>query len=493
VSSAPLITPFRRIAENTVAAPMTAPIHGSDRAIRFDIRAPAHLAIRSVIAMQHHAAIGIPPVVSWRDGKDDLNRMSRPRVVVIGGGFGGLYAARALRGAPVDVTVLDRRNHHVFQPLLYQVAMAALSPGDIASPIRWILRRERNVEVLLADVTRIDPVRKAVVLADGEVAYDYLIVAAGATHAYFGHDDWRAAAPGLKTLEDALEIRRRVLLAFERAERESDPARRSALLTFVVVGGGPTGVEMAGALAEMSRQSLARNFRHFDPGSARIVLVEAGSAVLATFPESLREAARRDLEHLGVDVRSGIPVTDVRPGSVRVGDETIAVETVVWAAGVAASPLGATLGAPVDRSGRVLVNPDLTVPGHADVFVVGDLASLAGPDGRPLPGVAQVAIQMGRHAARNIEAATHGRPYTPFKYHDLGNMATIGRASAVADFGWLRLKGLIAWQAWLFVHIMNLIGFRNRLVVLVQWAWAYFSYQRAVRLITGSDRTESPR
>ncbi len=432
-------------------------------------------------------------MVSWRDGEEDLNRMPRPRVVVIGGGFGGLYAARALRHAPVDVTLIDRRNHHLFQPLLYQVAMAALSPGDIASPIRWILRHERNVEVQLAEVMRIDPSRKVVVLGDGEIAYDYLIVAAGATHAYFGHDEWRVTAPGLKTLEDALEIRRRVLLAFERAERETDPVRRSALLTFVVVGGGPTGVEMAGALAEMSRQSLARDFRHFDPGSARIVLVEAGAAVLATFPASLRAAAQHDLERLGVDVRTGIPVTEVRPGSVRVGGETIAAETVIWAAGVAASPIGATLGAPVDRAGRVLVNPDLTVPGHADVFVIGDLASLNDAGGRPLPGVAQVAIQMGRHAARNIEAARRGRPHTPFRYRDLGNMATIGRASAVADFGWLRLKGLIAWQAWLFVHIMNLIGFRNRLVVLVQWAWAYFSYQRAVRLITGSGRGEPDR
>ncbi len=421
----------------------------------------------------------------------DLNRTARPHVVVIGGGFGGLYAARALRRAPVDITLLDRRNHHLFQPLLYQVATAALSPGDIASPIRWVLRRQSNVEVQLAEVVRIDADRKTVVLADGETPYDYLIVAAGATDAYFGHDEWRAAAPGLKTLEDALDVRRRVLMAFERAERETDPARRATLLTFVVVGGGPTGVEMAGALAEISRQSLARDFRHFDPGSARIMLVEAGPAVLATFPETLREAARRDLERLGVDVRTGTPVTDVRPGRVQIGQETIAADTVLWAAGVAASPIGATLGAPTDRAGRVLVNPDLTIPGHADVFVIGDLASLKGADGKPLPGVAQVAIQMGRHAARNIEAAIAGRPCSPFRYRDLGNMATIGRASAVADFGWLRLKGLIAWQAWLFVHIMNLIGFRNRLVVLVQWAWAYFSYQRAVRLITGHDGSGS--
>jgi NADH dehydrogenase len=387
--------------------------------------------------------------------------------------------------------VIDRRNHHLFQPLLYQVATAALSPGDIASPIRWILRRQPNVTVLLADVVRIDASRKAVVLADGEIAYDYVIVATGATHAYLGHDEWRKAAPGLKTLEDALDIRRRVLLAFERAERETDPARRCALLTFVVIGGGPTGVEMAGALSEISRESLARDFRHFDPGSARIILVEAGPGVLAAFPKTLREAAKRDLERLGVDVRTGSPVTDVQPGRVAIGDTVIEAETVLWAAGVAASPLGATLGVPGDRAGRVLVNPDLTIPGHPEVFVIGDLASLKGEDGRPLPGVAQVAIQMGKHAARNIEAATAGRPYTSFRYRDRGNMATIGRASAVADFGWLRLKGRLGWAAWLFVHIMSLIGFRSRLVVLVQWAWAYVSYQRAVRLITGQEGTGS--
>ena len=417
----------------------------------------------------------------------------RPEVIIIGGGFGGLYAARALRRAAVRVTLLDRRNHHLFQPLLYQVAMAALSPGDIASPIRWILRRQKNVDVLLAEVTRIDPAEKRLVLADGEMSYDYLIVASGATHAYFGHDEWRTAAPGLKTLEDALEIRRRVLLAFERAERETDPARRQALLTFVVIGGGPTGVEMAGALAEMARQSLARDFRHFDPGSARIVLVEGGPGVLATFPKPLRKVAQRDLVRLGVEVRTGAPVTSVSPGRVEMGADVLAAATILWAAGVAASPLGATLGVPVDRAGRVFINPDLTIPGHPEVFVIGDLASLTGADGRGLPGVAQVAIQMGRHAARNIQDAIAGRPYEPFSYRNLGNMATIGRASAVADFGWLRLKGLLAWQAWLFVHIMNLIGFRNRLVVLVQWAWAYFSYQRAVRLITGHDEDRHSR
>jgi NADH dehydrogenase len=417
-----------------------------------------------------------------------------PHVVIIGGGFGGLYAARALRRLPVQITLIDRRNHHLFQPLLYQVAMAALSPGDIASPIRWILRRQRNVDVILAEASAVDVAGKRVVLADGAtVPYDFLIVAAGATHAYFGHDEWRPIAPGLKTLEDALDIRRRVLMAFERAEREKDPDRRRALLTFVLIGAGPTGVEMAGALAEISRQSLARDFRHFDPSSARIVLVEAGPAVLPTFPDPLRQAALHDLERLGVEVRLGVRVTGVSEGRVQMDADALKAETIIWTAGVAASPLGRTLGAPLDRAGRVLVQPDLTIPGRQDVFVIGDLASLNGPDGKPLPGVAQVAIQMGERAARNIERALENQPYRAFVYRDLGNMATIGRASAVADFGRVRLKGWFAWLAWLFVHIMNLIGFRNRVVVLVQWAWAYFSYQRAVRLITGvTDRSEEP-
>jgi NADH dehydrogenase len=385
------------------------------------------------------------------------------------------------------VTLLDRKNHHTFQPLLYQVATAALSPGDIASPIRWILRHQPNVEVQLAELRSVDVARRTVILTDGEMNYDYLILATGSTHAYFGHDQWREAAPGLKSLEDALEIRRRVLMAFERAERESDPSRRRALLTFVVVGGGPTGVELAGALAEISRQSLARNFRHFDPGSARVLLLEGGPSLLAAFPETLRTATRQHLEQLGVDVRTGSVVTRVSTGEVEAAGESIEAATVLWAAGVAASPVGATLGAPTDRAGRVLVQQDLTIAGHPEVFVVGDLASLNGKDGTPLPGVAQVAIQMGKHAARNIRRSIAGEASLPFKYVDLGNMATIGRGFAIADFGWLRLKGWIAWLAWLFVHIMNLIGFRNRLVVLVQWAWAYFSYQRAIRLITGSD------
>jgi NADH dehydrogenase len=408
-----------------------------------------------------------------------------PHVIIVGGGFGGLYAAKALAGAAVRVTLVDRRNHHVFQPLLYQVATAGLSPGDIASPIRWILRRQANIEVVLAEVRSVVPTQRRVVLSDSELTYDYLILAAGSTHAYFGHAEWGVVAPGLKTLEDALEIRRRVLLAFEFAEREDDPVKRKTLLTFVVIGAGPTGVELAGALAEISRQSLGRDFRHFDPRSARVVLLERGNSVLETFPEPLRAAARRDLERLGVEVRTGTAVTSVSPSHVETGATSIDAATILWAAGVAAAPVGGTLGVPVDRAGRVLVEPDLTVSGHPDIFVVGDLASLEGADGKPLPGVAQVAIQMGKHAARNIARAIDRQQPTPFVYRNLGNMATIGRASAIADFGWLRLKGWFAWLAWLFVHIMNLIGFRNRLVVLVQWAVAYISYQRAIRLITG--------
>ena len=380
----------------------------------------------------------------------------------------------------------------MFQPLLYQVAMAALSPGDIASPIRWILRRQRNIEVLLADARAIDPARRTVALTDDEITYDYLIVASGATHAYFGHDEWRPVAPALKTLEDALEIRRRVLLAFERAERERDAARRVGLLTFVVIGGGPTGVELAGALAEISRQSLARDFRHFDPSSARIILVEGGPTLLSSFPEPLRRAALADLQRLGVEVRVNSVVTNVVDGRVTMGTDSLDADTVLWAAGVAASPLGATLGVPVDRAGRVRIEPDLTIPGYPNVFVIGDLATLPDEHGKPLPGVAQVAIQMGQHAVRNILRSLEGQPMRAFRYKDLGNMATIGRNSAIADFGTFTMTGYPAWLAWLFVHLVNLIGFRNRLLVLVQWAWAYFSYQRAIRLITGGHPADGP-
>jgi NADH dehydrogenase len=411
----------------------------------------------------------------------------RPRVVIIGGGFGGLSAARALRRAPVDVRLIDRRNHHVFQPLLYQVATAGLSPGDIASPIRWILRKHRNLHVWLAEVQAIDPVRRVVRLVDGEVPYDYLIVAAGATHAYFGHDEWRAHAPGLKTLEDALDMRRRVLLAFEQAEREPDKQVQRRLLTFVVIGGGPTGVELAGSLAEISRHALANDFRAIDPESARIILIEGGPALLPSYPADLSQFARKALERLGVAVWTGSVVTDVSAGRVRVGEETIEAGTVLWAAGVSASPLGATLGAPVDRTGRVLVRDDLTVPGHPEISVVGDLAAFPAAGGW-LPGVAQVAMQQAAHAAANVERQVAGQPTRPFVYRDLGNLATIGRNSAVADFPRFHMKGWHAWLFWLFVHIFNLIGFRNRLSVMTQWAYSYMTYQRSVRLITGNSK-----
>lgn len=409
----------------------------------------------------------------------------RPTVVIVGGGFGGLSAARALRDAPVDVLLVDRRNHHVFQPLLYQVATAGLSPGDISSPIRWILRKQRNIRVWLAEATRVDVDRRVLVLNDGEVPYDYLILAPGATHAYFGHDEWHEHAPGLKTLEDALEMRRRVLLAFEQAEREQDRARQRRLLTFVVVGAGPTGVELAGALAEISRHALAHDFRAIDPESARVILVEGGPAVLPSYPSDLSAFARRALERLGVAVWTGSIVTNVEAGKVYVGGEVIEAGTILWAAGVSASSLGRSLGAPTDRAGRVLVNDDLTIPGHPEVFVVGDLAALKGQDGRWLPGVAQVAIQQAAHAAANVRRAANGQAHTPFVYKNLGNLATIGRNYAVADLPRLKMTGYPAWLFWLFVHILNLVGFRNRLSVMLQWASSYMTYQRSVRLITG--------
>jgi NADH dehydrogenase len=413
--------------------------------------------------------------------------MPRPRVVIIGGGFGGLNAAKTLHRAPVDVLLIDRRNHHVFQPLLYQVATAGLSPGDIASPIRWILRNQRNVEVWLGEVTKIDVDHRTVVLRDGQTTYDYLIVAAGSSHAYFGHDQWQHYAPGLKTLEDALDIRRRVLLAFEEAEREQDPNRQRRLLTFVVVGGGPTGVELAGALAEISRHALAHDFRTIAPESARIILVEGGPHVLPTYPASLSAFARRALERLGVAVWTSKIVTDVEADKVHLGAETIETGTVLWAAGVSASSVGRTLNVPTDRAGRVLVNDDLTVPGYPEIAVIGDLAISKGPNGQPLPGVAQVAIQGGVHAARNIERSIAGREREPFVYKNLGNLATIGRNAAVSDLPWGTMKGYPAWLFWLFVHIFKLIGFRNRLSVMTQWAFSYMTYQRSVRLITGED------
>ncbi len=410
-----------------------------------------------------------------------------PHVVIAGGGFGGISAVRAFRGCPVRVTLLDRHNYHAFQPLLYQVATAGLSPGDIASPIRWMLRRQPGVRVLLAAAREVDAGRNLLRLDAGELAYDFLILATGATHAYFGHDEWEADAPGLKTLDDALEMRRRVLMAFERAERVEEPQTRRQLLTFVIVGGGPTGVELAGALAEIARHTLARQFRTFDPASARIVLIEAAPRILAMYPDSLQQAALRSLRGLGVEVIMSAPVTNIGPWGVEAGGRRVEAGTVLWAAGIAASGIGRSLGVALDRAGRVLVEPDLSVPGHPDIFAIGDLASLQ-QDGRPLPGVAQVAIQMGRHAAKMVCRTAAGRPREPFRYRDYGNMATIGRAAAIADFGWLRLSGWPAWVAWLFLHIMKLVGFRNRLGVMLQWAWAYFTYQRSVRLITGSER-----
>jgi NADH:ubiquinone reductase (H+-translocating) len=415
---------------------------------------------------------------------------ARARVVIVGGGFGGLQAAKALADAPLQVTLVDRRNHHLFQPLLYQVATAALSPADIAQPIRSVLRGQSNVDVVLAEVDAMDVTAKEIVLSEnmGRLPYDYLILAAGAHHAYFGHDEWEPNAPGLKTLEDALNIRRRILTSFEEAEREPDPARRKALMTFVVVGGGPTGVEMAGAIAEIARFSLARDFRHIDTRDAKVILIEAGTQLLGAFPDRLSRHALRDLERLGVQVRFGKPVTAIAPDAVTVGDEIIPANTIVWAAGVQASPLGSSLGVELDRAGRVLVNPDLSVPGHPEIFVIGDLASLKDVQGRPLPGVAQVAMQQGAWAAANILRAIEGKPARVFRYRDLGNMATIGRNSAVADIRGLRLTGFVAWLAWAFVHILNLIGFRNRVLVALQWLWDYLTFQRGARLITEATR-----
>jgi NADH dehydrogenase len=410
---------------------------------------------------------------------------ARPEVVIVGGGFGGLYAARALRGAPVHTTIVDRRNHHLFQPLLYQVATAALNPADIASPIRSVFRGWKDLSVLLAEVVGVDLAAKKVVLADGELAYDYLVLATGATHSYFGHPEWASLAPGLKSIEDALEIRRRVLLAYEMAEREADRERRREWMTFVIIGGGPTGVELAGALAEISRQALSREFDQIDPTHARIILVEGTPRVLPPYPAALSAKARTQLERLGVDVWTGARVTGIDASGVTLGGERIVARTVVWAAGVAASPLARTLGVPLDRAGRVPVRPDLTLPGHGDVFVVGDLAAIE-QDGEPVPGVAPAAIQMGRHAARAIRRAIAGEPALPFRYVDKGSFATIGRGKAVGELpGGLQLSGFPAWLGWLAIHIFFLIGFRNRVLVLLQWAYSYVTFRRGARLITG--------
>ena len=393
-----------------------------------------------------------------------------PKVVIVGGGFGGLYAARALAHAPVKVTVIDRHNYHLFQPLLYQVASATLSPADIAGPIRQVLYRQRNTEVLLGEVSAVDTTARTVSLrGGGTLPYDYLILAAGAVDQYFGHEEWAAIAPALKTIDDATEIRRRFLLAFEAAEHETDVEMQRALLTFVMVGGGPTGVEMAGAFAEIARHTLRRDFRNIDPTSARIILIEGGPRLLSAYPEELSEKALKQLKELGVEVRLNSIVTGIEFGSVLVGGEKIRAYNVVWSAGVSASPLGKSLGVPLDRTGRVIVEPDLSVPGHPEVFVIGDLAAFTHqlPDGRPLPGVAQVAMQGGRSSAANIERTLRGEPRKPFHYRDKGSMATIGRAKAIAEIGGVQLSGFLAWVTWIFVHILFLIGFRNRVTVIL--------------------------
>jgi NADH dehydrogenase len=412
----------------------------------------------------------------------------RKQVVIVGGGFGGLNTVRGLGGEAVDVTLIDRRNFHLFQPLLYQVATASLSPGDIASPLRAVVRKQKNVRVWLGEVESVDIERQTVLLRDGELTYDYLVVATGGTHAYFGHEEWGAVAPGLKTVEDATEIRRRFLLAFENAERESDPAKRRQLLTFVIVGAGPTGVELAGAMAEIAHHTLPSDFRAIDTATARIVLLEGGDRVLPTFPPELSEKARRSLESRGVEVRTGAFVTGIEPGRVTIGDEVIDACDVVWAAGVKASALGATLGAVTDRAGRVEVNSDATIPGHPNVFVIGDLA-LFREDGKPLPGVATVAIQQGKYVAKTIRRDLRGEPRKPFHYLDKGLLATIGKASAVADVSGLKMSGLLAWLIWVVIHISYLIGFRNRILVMIQWAWAWLTASRGIRLITGNTET----
>jgi NADH:ubiquinone reductase (H+-translocating) len=413
-----------------------------------------------------------------------------PHVVILGGGFAGLYAAKALSRAPVLVTMVDRHNHHLFQPMLYQVATAGLNPSDIASPIRSILRRSKNTEVLLAEVDAVDPKARRVHLTDGDtLTYDYLVVATGAHHSYFGHDEWEPLAPGLKSLEDALEIRRRVLLAFERAERETDPVRRHAYLTFVIVGGGPTGVEMAGAVAEIRRYALRRDFRRIDPGEATVMLLEGGPRLLPSYPPKLSDEAKLELRRLGVEVRTETMVTDIRPGSVGAAGWIIPTQTVVWAAGNTASPVLKSLGVPLDRMGRALVEPDCSIPGHPEVFVLGDAAAFEHQAGGTLPGICPVAIQMGNYAARTIQGDLAGRPRRAFSYWDKGQLAVIGRGQAVADIWKLQFGGFLAWLTWIFVHIFFLIGFRNRIMVLLQWGWSYVTYSRGARLITGEART----
>lgn len=417
------------------------------------------------------------------------------RVVILGGGFGGLGAALKLKGAPVDITLVDRCNYHLFQPLLYQVATGTLSPANIASPLRNVLRKQKNARVLLAEATRIDVANKRVMLSDGSLDYDTLVVATGSSHQYFGHDEWEQYAPGLKTVEDATDMRRRILLAFEAAERETDPERTRAWLTFAIVGAGPTGAELAGALAEIAADSLRYDFRRIDPASAHIVLIEGTDRVLPAYPPRLSAAAKKMLERLKVTVRTGAMVTDIGEDTVTVreGDrtDTISTRTVLWAAGVLASPLGRLMGAdagvPLDRAGRVMVEPDMTVPGHPEIFVIGDLANFSHQTGKPLPGVAQPAIQQGKYVAKAIRARLQGQKIAPFHYFDKGNLAVIGRAKAIADLNWIGLSGLPAWLIWIFVHLLNIVEFQNRLLVAVQWAWLYITWGRSARLITGKN------
>jgi NADH dehydrogenase len=414
----------------------------------------------------------------------------KPQVIIIGAGFGGLEAAKKLACKDVRLTVIDRTNYHLFQPLLYQVATAALSPADIAAPIRGILSKCKNVEVVLAEVESVDVEAKKVKTKDRVFDYDYLIIATGARHSYFGHDEWEKLAPGLKSLEDAVELRRRILLAFEFAEKTTDEAERKAAMTFVVIGGGPTGVEMAGAIAEISRYTLAKDFRHIDPSEARVILIEGASRLLAAYPPDLSESARKQLVELGVEVRTDARVTNVTESGVQADGEFIPCRVKIWAAGNTASFVGKTLIAPVDRVGRVVVNDDLTIPGHSEVQVIGDLANFSHQTGEPLPGVSPVAMQQGRQAARNVLRMIRGEKPQPFRYFDKGSMATIGRNKAVADLKFFHLSGFPAWLAWLFVHIIFLVGFRNRLLVLIQWAWAYLSFDKGARLITRNFQSE---
>ena len=415
---------------------------------------------------------------------------SKPHVVIIGAGFGGLEAAKKLACKDVRVTVIDRTNYHLFQPLLYQVATAALSPADIAAPIRGILSKCGNIDVILAEVESVDTEAKKVKTVDLQIDYDYLILATGARHSYFGHSEWEKLAPGLKSLEDAVELRRRILMAFEYAEKTADEAARKAAMTFVIIGGGPTGVELAGAIAEISRHTLARDFRHINPSEARVILLEGDPRLLAAFPPDLSESARKQLTDLGVEVRTNTRATNLTEAGVQIGDEFIPCHVKIWAAGNNASFVGKTLGVPADRAGRVIVNEDLTVPSHPEVQVIGDLANFTHQTGAPLPGISPVAMQQGRHAARNVLAMIKGRKAKRFRYWDKGTMATIGRNKAVADLRFLHLSGRLAWLAWLFVHIVFLVGFRSRLLVLFQWAWAYLTFDKGARLITRNFQSE---